>query len=157
MKLGAQRGRGEEGAVFVETLIAYLPVMFFFMATWQLAELCAAHLVVEHAAAVTARAASVVLPDDPFYYDGTATNSFSGSRKADIELAAKMVLAAAPQISDDPEITVSGASGNGPMKATVSAKFHCTAGWVALVCGPGGVRTLTVEAESAYQGASYEF
>ena len=157
MKFERTRLKADEGAVFVETLIAYLPVMFFFMATWQLTELCAAHLVVEHAAAVTARAASVVLPDDPFYYDGTATNSFSGSRKADIELAAKMVLAAAPQISDDPEITVSGASGNGPMKATVSAKFHCTAGWVALVCGASGVRTINAEVDSAYQGAKYQF
>ncbi len=151
------RLKADEGAVFVETLIAYLPVMFFFMATWQLAELCAAHLVVEHAAAVTARAASVVLPDDPFYYDGTGLDSYSGSRKGDIELAAKMVLAAAPQISDDPEITVSGTSGNGPMKATVSAKFHCLAGWVSLVCGAGGVRTINAEADSAYQGAKYQF
>ena len=151
------RLKQDEGAVFVEMLIAYLPVMFFFMATWQLAELAAAHLVVQHAAAMTARAAAVVIPDDPFYYDGTATDAYTGSRKDDVELAAKMILASAPQISNDPQITVTGASGNGPMKATVAANFHCLAGWVSLVCGAGGVRTITVSAESAYHGAKYQF
>ena len=146
-----------EGAVFVETLIAYLPVMFFFMATWQLSELCAAHIVVIRAASAAARAASVVLPDDPFYYDGTGLNSFEGTRKGDIELAAKMVLAAAPQISDDPVISVSGASGDGPVKATVVANFHCAAGWVSLICGAGGVRSLRAEADYAYQGAKYKY
>lgn len=157
MNQSRARLKQDEGAVFVEMLIAYLPVMFFFMATWQLAELCAAHLVVEHAAAMTARAASVVLPDDPFYYDGAATDSYSGSRQGDIELAAKMVLAGAPQISADPQISVTGNSGDGPMKATVTANFHCLAGWVSLVCGAGGVRAITVEAESAYQGAQYKY
>ena len=146
-----------DGAVFVETLIAYLPVMFFFMATWQLCELCAAHLVVVRSASAAARAAAVVLPDDPFYYEGTGLNAFEGTRKSDIELAAKMVLAAAPQISDDPVISVSGASGTGPVKATVVANFHCAVGWVSLVCGGGGVRSLRAEAEYAYQGAQFTY
>lgn len=152
-----RRLKADDGAVFVETLIAYLPVMFFFMATWQLCELCAAHLIVVRSASAAARAAAVVLPDDPFYYEGTGLNAFEGTRKGDIELAAKMVLAAAPQISDDPVITVSGASGAGPVKATVVANFHCAAGWVSLVCGGGGVRSLRAEAEYAYQGAKYTF
>ena len=146
-----------EGAVFVETLIAYLPVMFFFMATWQLSELCAAHLIVLRAASAAARAAAVVLPDDPFYYESTPLDSFEGSRKGDIELAAKMVLAAAPQFSDDPTISISGASGTGPVKATVVANFHCAAGWVSLICGTGGVRALRAEADYAYQGAKYQY
>lgn len=141
----------------VETLIAYLPILFFFMATWQLTELCAAHLVVERSASAAARAASVVLPDDPFYYGGAGINAYEGSRKSDIELAAKMVLAAAPQISDDPVISVSGNSGTGPLKATVTANFHCFAGWVSIVCGGGGVRKLSVDAEAAYQGALYQY
>lgn len=157
MKRTNARLRADEGAVFVEMLIAYLPVLFFFMATWQLAELCAAHLVVERSASAAARAASVVLPDDPFYYDGTAVDAYEGSRKSDIELAAKMVLAAAPQISADPVIQVTGASGIGPLKATVVANFHCFAGWVSLVCGAGGVRSISAEADYAYQSAKYQY
>ncbi len=151
------RLKSNEGAVFVETLIAYLPVMFFFMATWQLCELCAAHIIVLRAASAAARAAAVVLPDDPFYYENTAIDTYDGSRRGDIELAAKMVLAAAPQISDDPTIDVSGASGDGPVKATVTANFHCAAGWVSLVCGAGGVRSLKAEAEYAYQSAKFKY
>ena len=149
--------QANEGAVFVETLIAYLPIMFFFMATWQLAELCAAHLIVERSASAAARAASVVLPDDPFYYGGAGINAYEGARKSDVELAAKMVLAAAPQISDDPVISVSGNSGNGPLKANVVANFHCFAGWASIVCGGGGVRKLSAEAEAAYQSAKYQY
>ncbi len=151
------RLQASEGAVFVEMLIAYLPVMFFFMATWQLSELCAAHLIVLRAASAAARAAAVVLPDDPFYYDSTGINAYEGSRKGDIELAAKMVLAAAPQISDDPTIDISGNSGEGPVKATVTANFHCAAGWVSLICGAGGVRSLKAEADYAYQSAKFKY
>lgn len=152
VRLGAN-----EGAVFVETLIAYLPVMFFFMATWQLSELCAAHLVLLRSASAAARAAAVVLPDDPFYYEDTGLDLFEGSRKDDIELAGKMVLAAAPQISDDPTFEVSGATGAGPVKVKVTANFHCAAGWVSLVCGGGGVRSMSAEAEYAYQGAKFTY
>jgi len=147
----------DEGAVFVEMLIAYLPIMFFFLATWQLAELCAAHLIVERAASAAGRAASVVLPDDPFYYNGVGINSYDGTRKSDIELAAKLVLAAAPQVSNDAVISVTGASGTGPLKASVVANFHCAAGWVSLVCGAGGVRKISADAEYAYQGAEYQY
>ncbi|RYZ05493.1 MAG: hypothetical protein EOO73_19780 [Myxococcales bacterium] len=62
--------RHERGAVFVEHLIAYLPVLFFFLATWQLIELCAARLIVQRAASAAARAAIVILPDDPAFYQG---------------------------------------------------------------------------------------
>ena len=41
------RLKQSEGAVFVEQLIAFLPLLFFFLASWQLMELCASDLVVK--------------------------------------------------------------------------------------------------------------
>jgi hypothetical protein len=148
----------QRGAIFVEQLIAYLPVMFFFMASWQLIDLCAAHLILERAASAAARAAVVVLPDDPAFYDGVAKDSFSGKRKEDIELAAALVLATSPHFSSDFTVEVpSGLKGSVPLTAVVKAKFHCFAGWVSLVCGPTGVRELSAKSVYAYQGAGYSY
>ena len=150
--------RDERGAVFVEQLIAYLPVMFFFLATWQLLELCAAHLILKRAASAAARAAVVVLPDDPAFYGGLAKDTFSGKRKEDIELAAAMILATSPHFSSDFKVVVpSGLQGSAPLTATVNANFHCFAGWVSLVCGASGVRELSAKAVYAYHGAAYSY
>jgi len=150
--------RDQRGAVFVEQLIAYMPVMFFFMATWQLIDLCAAHLILQRAASAAARAAVVVLPDDPAFYEGVKKDSFSGKRKEDIELAAAMVLATSPHFTSDFEVEVpSDLKGSAPLTATVKAKFFCFAGWVSLVCGPTGVRELTAKSVYAYQGAAYSY
>jgi Flp pilus assembly protein TadG len=150
--------RDRRGAVYVEQMIAYLPVMFFFMATWQLLELCAAHLIVKRAASAAARAAIVVLPDDPAFYDGVAKDSFSGKRKEDIELAAAMILATSPHFTSDFKVEVpSGLKGSAPLTATVKAKFFCFAGWVSLVCGPTGVRELSAKSVYAYHGAAYSY
>lgn len=144
------------GAVFVEQLIAFLPVIFFFLASWQLMELCAGDLMVKRAASAAVRAAVVVLPDDPRFYGGVPVNSFAGGRKRDIELAAAMILAVSPHFSDDFSVTLSNASGNQPLTATVRAPFHCFAGWVSLVCG-GASRTLEASARHVYQGASFDY
>ena len=82
------------GAISVEYLIAFLPVMLFFASVWQLADLYAAHLIAQRAASAVGRAASVVLPDDPHYYGGAEVNAFAGARKTQIELAANLVLRA---------------------------------------------------------------
>jgi hypothetical protein len=136
--------REQRGAVFVEHLIAYMPVMFF--------------LILERAASAAARAAVVVLPDDPAFYDGVAKDSFSGKRKEDIELAAAMILATSPHFTSDFKVDVpSGLSGGQPLTATVKANFFCFAGWVSLVCGPTGVRELSAKSSYAYQGAPYSY
>jgi hypothetical protein len=64
----ARGRRGTEGAVFVEFLIAFLPVFTMFLCLLQLALLFSVRLVVDHAAANTARAAAVVIGDDPETY-----------------------------------------------------------------------------------------
>lgn len=150
--------RDQRGAVFVEHIIAYIPVMFFFMATWQLMDLCAAHLILKRAASVAARAAVVVLPDDPAYYDKVPKDSFSGKRKEDIVFAAALVLSASPHFSKKVEVEVqSSMKGGEPLTATVKAKFYCFASWVSLVCGPTGIREMTAKSTYAYQGASYNY
>jgi hypothetical protein len=92
----------ERGVVYVEFLIAVIPVWTLALSAFQLSLISAANLVVKHAADSAARSASVVLVDDPSEYAGEPTRSVAGSPRAPahgnrsrmerIELAARVPL-----------------------------------------------------------------
>lgn len=144
------------GAVFVEKLIVTIPVLLTFFLGWELAEVGAASLVVQRASAAAGRAAMVVLPDDPAYYAGEPPDSYSGARRADVELAAGMVLSAIPKLSDDFEVDVTQPpQGFGKIDVTVRAPYEC--GSVGLICGLGDRLALSATTTHAYHGAQYEY
>jgi hypothetical protein len=60
----------DAGTVFLEFLVAFLPIWTFTLGVFQLALIARAHLIVIHSADAAARSASVVLPDDPAEYGG---------------------------------------------------------------------------------------
>lgn len=60
--------------MFVELLIAFLPVYTFFLCLIQLGLLFSVRIVTEHAAVNAARAAAVVIGDDPRRYNGEKIN-----------------------------------------------------------------------------------
>ncbi len=70
------------GAVYVEFILSFIPLLFLFLGIVQMAMLYAASFVVQHAAVTATRAAAVVLDDDPSRYDSqrrlTVTGSESG-------------------------------------------------------------------------------
>lgn len=176
--------RDERGAVLVEHLIAFLPVVIFALATWQLAELCVGHLLVKRAASAAARAAVVVLPDNGVWYGGADVNAYEGERQIDVELAAALVLARSQHFTTRPTVRIGGnpsggirtsdrfrlnilepdhnlrssnqAGPHGTLTAQVEAEFQCAAGWVNFVCG-GSSRRLTAAVSLPYQGASYDY
>lgn len=83
------------GAVFIEFLIAFLPVYVFFLCLVQLAILFAVRLVTEHAATSAARAAAVVIGDDQRRYGQEKPhelNPSSGARFEAIRNAALIAL-----------------------------------------------------------------
>ncbi len=59
----------QRGIVYIEMLMALVPVLVTFLGICQLALLYAGQLVVQHAATRAVRAAVVVLDDDPKHYD----------------------------------------------------------------------------------------
>jgi Flp pilus assembly protein TadG len=150
--------RATRGAVMVEYLIAFLPVFFLFATAFQVADLYAGHLIVQRAASAAGRAASVVLPDDPDFYGGTAVGSFSGARRADIERAAAWVLTAAPRFWNEAQNDLNGlevtADGRESVVVRVTAEYRCYPLGI-LVCGPDGVQTVSAAARYPYQGARY--
>jgi hypothetical protein len=70
--------RDEKGAAYVEFLMAFVPLFILFLGIAQVSLLFGARLVVEHAAERAARAAAVVLPDDPRHYDDEPMGAVSG-------------------------------------------------------------------------------
>jgi Flp pilus assembly protein TadG len=149
--------RDARGAVAVEYLIAFVPVMWFFASTWQIADLYAAQLIVQRAASAAGRAASVVLPDNRRYYNDLEENSYSGARRTQIELAANLVLQASTKILASPTVTIENASGAGPLTARVQARYSCFPGWGNLVCGADGEQTLQASARYPYHSAKYVY
>lgn len=65
----------QSGIVFVEFLIAFVPLWVFFLCVIQVAFTAQADLVVKHSADSAARSAVVVLPDDPSEYGGEPQRS----------------------------------------------------------------------------------
>jgi hypothetical protein len=60
------------GAVYVEFLLVFMPIFLLFLAVVELGLVYAAQLVVQHSANRAARAAVVVIDDDPARYGGEA-------------------------------------------------------------------------------------
>jgi hypothetical protein len=151
--------RDNAGALFVEHLIAFLPVMYFFLATWQLIELFVADLIVRRAANAAVRAAVVVLPDDPnaFGRDGNI-HQYAGLRQQYVQTAAELILQAAGNIEDNVSVQLSGQfREHEPITAEVRANFRCTASWVNIVCGGQPTRALVARSTHAYQGARFSY
>ncbi|GAB4200421.1 MAG: hypothetical protein OHK0013_11440 [Sandaracinaceae bacterium] len=78
------------GAVYVEFILSFIPLLFLFLGIVQMAFLYAAQIVVQHAAVTATRAAAVVLDDDPERYDGqsrlTTVGAESGGADEDSAL-----------------------------------------------------------------------
>lgn len=70
--------RCQQGAVYVEFLIAFLPVFLLFLGIVQLALVRAGQLVVREAAARACRTAIVILDDDPDRHGGLARGMLHG-------------------------------------------------------------------------------
>ena len=73
--------RCTRGAVFVEFLIAFLPVHTFFLCVLQLAIIFTVKVVTEHAAVNAARAAAVIIGDEEKTYNGEKKNELEPNGK----------------------------------------------------------------------------
>jgi hypothetical protein len=152
--------RSRAGGVYVEFLIAFLPVFFFFLGLVQLAFVQVANLVVKYAADRAVRAAVVVLPDDPQYYGGVPVGSFTGQRQSDIERAAQIPLAtlglleaATAKVTITPTYTR-----NALLTAQVDYQYRCKVPWGRfVVCGLTNFKKISGQATMTAQGADYEY
>lgn len=155
--------RDQRGAVYLEMLIAYVPVLALFFGVLQLADIAAAHLIVQRAAGAAVRAAVVVLPDEDVFYTGNTSLSPENRKLADIELAAATILRATRRLGvngDNVELDRDVSIEHGeddvrqPVTATVRARYRC---FVRAFCGLDGSVMLSADATLPYQGARYHY
>jgi len=87
-RVPAQRNTSECGVVYVEFLIAFIPLFVLVLGICQLSFIAAAKVIVEHSAWRAARAAVVVLEDDPEKNGGSPRGFYLlGSSRAVPEIA----------------------------------------------------------------------
>jgi len=152
--------RDQRGAVYLEMLIGYLPVIAFFFGVLQVADIAAAHLIVQRAAGAAARAAAVVIPDDDAFYTGSDLEP-ADRKLADIRRAAMTVTRAMDRLTSagveldrDVSIVHDRDRVREPITATVRARYRCFA---RVFCGLDGSVTLSAQATLPYQGARYRY
>jgi len=159
---------GTRGAVYVEFLIAFLPLFSFFLCLVQLAMLQTANLIVKHAAVVAARAAVVILPDDPDRYGGANINRAEGTRRDKIVQAATIPLSTLedfpfPEVrfptdegGDDDRVVF---GRDDLVRVQVNQLYRCRVPLArTIVCGAFfGLKRLRGEASLPNQGASYGY
>jgi hypothetical protein len=154
------------GAVYVEFIGSFFPIFMTFWCLLQSAGLYSAKLVVRNSAYLGARAAAVVIPDDPKRYGGAAVGSSSGKRKTAINSAVKQGLAANRSIM--PVVMINTNGGGGVAKSsfgredvvvvTVTALYKCRLPLAdKIVCGLGGTAPLIAQASMVVNGADYEY
>jgi hypothetical protein len=118
---GARLFRDPCGAVYVEFVVAVMPVLTAFLCVVQLTDLFAAKLIVQHAAYRAARAGAVVFPDNPSHYEGP-------TRLGDVEKAAYAVLLAKPSLIDARIAVPTGTDQYQPgqdVRVIVTATYDC--------------------------------
>jgi hypothetical protein len=166
---GLRPMRDRSGAVYVEFLIAFLPMFLFFSALLQLGMLQIADLVTKHAAVIAARAAIVVLTDDPLFYDGVPVNQAKGRRYTEIQLAAgypmTAIHAGGPATVNVSFPSMPGGHDNRTsfgeddvVRVRVDYMYPCGIPiGNRLVCGLGAKKTLSGEAAMPNQGPNYVY
>jgi hypothetical protein len=187
---GTRPGRGAlaacEGAIFVEFLIAFLPVYVFFLCLLQLGLLFTVKLLTEHAAVSAARAAAVVLADDPKHYAQTqphelrepkafrqANPRVSAVRSAAVLALLPLILNGSVQTLDVlfPPAEEPGGVEQGKVKLTpmgdqevskvrvrIEATVLCRISFANwLLCSPRLTAPVSAEAIYPYQGAYYDY
>lgn len=173
------------GAVYVELLVAFLPVLFFFLSLLQLSLLFSSKLLIDHSAAQGARAAAVVFGDEPGpYREGPEdVNGLTSGRRRAVRDA--VLVSLAPLVLDGSisRVSVAFPPGDAPggkdqaegsklapmtrsgprmVRVRVEVEVVCKIALANLIlcrAGPGARRVTTASAEAIYpyQGAAYAY
>lgn len=149
------RSTAPRGVVYVEVLIALLPLLLTFLGICQLSLLYGAKMIVQHAATRGARAAMVVLEDAPGHYDHVERGDLTagsgdadqgaGARSAAIRAAAYHPLAVlAPSLHSLGGRTLQTEIAEGALDRILEGRFFYNLGGAAItVHAPGSDEALT--------------
>jgi len=143
----ARLARDERGDAMVETLVAFPTLLFVLLLLHQFGYQCAAHVVLQRAAAASTRAAVVYLAESCM--DGAV------SRPAIVSAAAARVLFASGNFAPDAlNVRIEGElSGFSLVTTVVETQFDCSPFlFGAVLCGADRRLPMTAQASLPYQG-----
>ena len=125
----------KRGAVLVEFLVAFMPLMITFSSFVQLAQIATARVVTKHSAIVAARAAAVISNEH-----NNTPDAKKGKNQGDIDSAVHAALGpwdkTMSSVSVDIKDTSDGTDVYGMITVTVTAQYKCSVPFGAyLVCG----------------------
>lgn len=160
--------KATRGAVFVEFLIAFMPLMTIFLSLCELTRYAATRVAVQHAAGIGARACAVTMNPNP------TSGALDGS-EADVDKAVKYALSpwtgSAISIGsfnvplrsgilklDAATCTTSAneADPHGQDKVTVSGQYKCSIPIAKTLVCSGGTKDISVTSSYPHQGANYK-
>jgi hypothetical protein len=151
------RARSSYGAVYVEFLIAFMPLFIFFLSLIQFIFVCTASVVTHYSAIKAVRAAIVVLPDDPMFYGGQAPGQASGARMDAILQAASVPFRTLGNSA--PKLTMNASYGRDDLVTVkVDYPYVCKVPggrWIA--CGANSIKTIHSEASLPNNGAEFRY
>lgn len=150
-KRALRRRARARGAVWVEILIAMIPLLTFILGIFQLAEMKAGRMLLDHAAFAAARSASVMIGEDPK----------NGSQDEIVKLAA--VRALAPYALDGSftkiDVQVNGQKklgAKGSVEIDATYRCHVPLVW-AILCEDDGLLKMKARAHFASSAADYQY
>jgi len=158
--------KDKRGAVYVEFLGAFFPIFFGFWCLMQSVGVYSGKLVTMNAAYLGARAAAVVIPDDPKNYD-SKPGIVTGKRKDAIVRAVQMGLGGNRSLWWPlAQVTIRGGDGKEKTNFSrdevvivrVQVPYRCRLPVAdKVICGFAGLTTINAEARMIVHGAEYEY
>ena len=151
--------KGTRGAVYVEFLVVFLPLLSLFLGLVQLAFLQAASIIVQHSAMRAVRTAGVILYDNPKFYNNEGQGSVGSTKRKIVEDDARIPLTT---LGDASKATITwnanGYDRDDPVTLTVLFDYSCRVplGRI-LACGADGEKQLAGEATLPTQGADFDY
>jgi Flp pilus assembly protein TadG len=147
--------RDNQGAIYLEFLVAFMPLFTLFLCLCELANLYSSKLVVRHAAYRAARAGAVVFPDDPANYTG------GHSKLDDVKSAGLLPLRAKGGLESGAVSVLTGDEyeRGQPVTVRVTAMHRCVLPIASrLVCSTtSGTRALSGEVSLPAHAARYPY
>ena len=148
--------RDKRGAVLIEFLVAFMPLMITFSSFVQLAQITTARIVTKHSTIIAARAAAVISNEK-----NNTPDAKKGKNQDEIEAAVHAALGPWDKTMNSVKVDINDQSdGNdvfGMIQVTVTARYRCSVPFGGfLVCGRnGGVHEIVQKAAFPHQGACY--
>jgi uncharacterized membrane protein YgcG len=147
----------KRGAVLVEFVVAFMPLMITFSCFVQLAQMATAKIVVKHSAVVGARAAAVIANGHK-----NTPDQKQGDNKTDIEAGVNAALGPWKKTMSSVNVAIDDKSScsdpYGLVSVTVTAEYKCSVPFGGrLLCGAvGATRTMKQTYGFPHQGARYK-